>query len=151
MEKRCRTLDVLGSNGLTPREPEIEREKHIPRAEGDDERRKPKARYEDPVDGATRGTRRETDRERQRGRPTEVHGESARDYRREHHDGTDGEVDARGQDDQRLGDAQNPDDRYLLQDKGKVKGLEEPIARENTEHRDGQHEHHAGGRGRVAM
>ncbi len=60
---------------------------------------------------------------------------------RQHHDRADREVDAGGQDDQRLGDAENADDRDLLQDQREVEGIEEALADDGAEEQHAQQQH----------
>ena len=52
-------------------------------------------------------------------------GEPAHHHRRDHHDHADREIDAGGQDDQRLRDAENADDRHLRQHGRQIAGGDE--------------------------
>ena len=60
-------------------------------------------------------------------------GESSHHDRGKHHDGADREVDAGGEDDQRLGDAEHADDRHLLQDQREIERVEEAAADQRGE------------------
>ena len=63
-------------------------------------------------------------------------GELAHDHRGQDHDGADREIDAGGQDDERLGRADDAGDRHLLQDERQ--GEEEFRAHEDAEDSDGE-------------
>ena len=86
------------------------------------------------------------DRQGRRGSKWDRHavaeGELPHDDGGEHHDGADREVDAGGQDDQRLRRADDADDRDLLQDERQRKGGEELAADQHAEdgNREDQHD-----------
>ena len=81
-----------------------------------------------PLTAAAADAGQKADRECQFDRHAVHHREAAHDDRRQHHDRADREVDAGGEDDQRLGDAEHGDDRHLLQDQRQVERREEPAA-----------------------
>ncbi len=80
-----------------------------------------------------------------------MHGELAHDDGGEHHDGADRQVDTGGQDDQRLGGANDAGDGHLLQDQRQREGGEEFRAEKGAEHRHRQKQHDQRHGSRAAM
>jgi hypothetical protein len=78
-------------------------------------------------------------------------GELAHDHRGQHHDGADGEIDARGQDDQRLRCPDDADDRHLLEDKRQCEGREELASEYQAEDGERQDEDDERYGGRVGV
>ena len=89
--------------------------------------------------------------DRDRRRDAVAEGELAHHHRREHHDRADREVDAGGQDDERLRGADDADDRDLLQDQRQGEGGEELAAEQHAEEDQRQHQHDQRHEGRVAV
>ena len=73
--------------------------------------------------------------DRDRRRDAVAEGELAHHHRGEHHDRADREVDAGGQDHERLRRADDADDRHLLQDQRQREGGEELAAEQHAEER----------------
>ncbi len=78
-------------------------------------------RHQHAVDRAAAARRRgDADEERERRRQAGGDRELAHDHRAQHHDGADREIDAGGDHDQRLRDADDADDGHLLDDQRQV-------------------------------
>ena len=121
-----------------------QRREHVERAERDDERWQLEPGDEDAVEQAGGDAHPEPDHERERAGQT-VHRRRLRtDHRRQQHQRADGEVDAGGQDDERLPDGECADHRDLLDDEREVlRGEESVVEDREHDHRDDQHQRRA--------
>ncbi len=110
-----------------------QRERHVEHAEGDDERRQRDLLHQCPVEQAEAAADDQAQRdggERWQGALSRHLGDH--DAAERHH-GTARQVDARGEDDQRLADGEGADDHDLLHDQREVAAREELIGREGEE------------------
>ena len=126
-------VHVRPADGRAPETYRFEREEDAQRAQRHDERRHLQPGDEQAVEEAAGGAEGEADEQRQGPGDAEVGVELGHDDRGEDGDGPDGEVDAGGQDDDRLADGERPHDGDLLDDQGQVERPQEAVGRDQAE------------------
>ncbi len=117
--------EVLGADALAARIPEIEREEDAPGAERHDERRQAQLVTSRPLISAAQGAGHEPAGEGERDGQADHDRELAHHDRAQHHDRADRKIDAGGQHDQGLRDADDADDRDLLQHQREIERVQE--------------------------
>ena len=109
-------LDVLHADRFALRIEGVERADDAERAERDDERRHLEPRDKHAVEIAEGGADKEAERKGDDRRNAVVDRQASHHHRGNDHDDADRKIDAGGEDDQRLADAEDADDHHLGED-----------------------------------
>ena len=141
LQQRRLGFDVLAADRLVGRIEIFGGDVDLPGAQRHDEGRQLHLGDQPAVDEAAQRATGKAAEDRNGNRDSVAEGELPHDHGGEHHDGADREVDAGGEDDQRLGRADNADDGDLLQDQGQRERIEELAADQNAEYGNRQDEH----------
>ena len=149
LQEPGRRGDVLGPDGLARRIPEIQREEDAPGAERHDERRQREIRHQGAIDGAAKGADPQAQEEGYGHRHAHLHRELTHYHRRQDHDCANRQINAGGQHDQGLREADDADDGHLLEDQRQVEGGQETAADQEAEEHDSDQQHDSGDRRRI--
>jgi hypothetical protein len=141
-------LDIDVADRLRLRIPQLDRFKDRQRAKGNDERRQAHFGDQKPVDQPHQRTKENPDQNCKPSGQSGDHGKVAHDQRRQHQDRTNRQINASGQNDQRLGKGNKAGDSDLFQDNRQRTKAHEAW-RDNAEPDDRNHQHQGRDRGRI--